>query len=163
MGPSPKAFTPSGRLGSSPGAWGAPNKGNADGAVGILGKPRRVWATALHMDPPKKALCHTFPLGGACIKYCCSCVNTALLQLLGYTSAGRACCCTDLAIFCHAGRVWPPSLRPDPSKKVLCYTCLFSGARNKCRSSCSKHLNVFVYVEPRKPSSEIWIHLCGIS
>ena len=34
-------------LGSWPGAWGAPNKGNADGAVGIFGNAGRVWATAL--------------------------------------------------------------------------------------------------------------------
>ena len=56
-------------LGSSPGTWGAPNKGNADGAVGIFGNFGRVWATALRPDPPKKALCHTCPLGGACNKY----------------------------------------------------------------------------------------------
>ena len=36
----PRLLPPSGGLGSSPGAWGAPNKGNADGAVGIFGKCR---------------------------------------------------------------------------------------------------------------------------
>ena len=56
------------RGGSSPGAWGTLNKGNADGAV-IFGNAGRVWATALRWDPPKKALCHTWPLGGAVIKY----------------------------------------------------------------------------------------------
>ena len=40
-GPSPQAFTPfRGGLGSLPGAWGAPNKGNAEGAEGIFGKLR---------------------------------------------------------------------------------------------------------------------------
>ena len=39
-GPSPRLLLPSGRLGLSPGAWGTPNKGNADGAVGIFGKCR---------------------------------------------------------------------------------------------------------------------------
>ena len=40
-GPSPQAFTPfRGGLGSLPGAWGAPNKGNAEGAEGIFDKLR---------------------------------------------------------------------------------------------------------------------------
>ena len=51
------------------GARGALNKGNADGAVGIFGYTRRVRAPVLRSDPPKKALCHTCPLGGASIKY----------------------------------------------------------------------------------------------
>ena len=51
-GPSPQIYTPSGGLGSSPGAWGAPNKGNADGAVGIFGNTGRVWATTLRTNPP---------------------------------------------------------------------------------------------------------------
>ena len=41
-------------LGSSPGTWGTPNKGNADGAVGIFENAGRVWAPALRLDPPKK-------------------------------------------------------------------------------------------------------------
>ena len=42
-GPSHQAFTPFGELGLFPGAWGAPNKGNADGAEGIFGDAGRVW------------------------------------------------------------------------------------------------------------------------
>ena len=44
-------------------------EGNADEAVGIFGNAGRVWATALRLNPPKKAFCHTYPLGGAVIKY----------------------------------------------------------------------------------------------
>ena len=41
QGAFPQAFTPfRGGLGSLPGAWGAPNKGTADGAEGIFGKLR---------------------------------------------------------------------------------------------------------------------------
>ena len=36
----PRLLPPSGGLGLSPGAWGAPNKGNADGAQGIFGNCR---------------------------------------------------------------------------------------------------------------------------
>ena len=43
------------------------------------------------------ALCHTFTFGGAWNKYRSSCINTALLHLLGHTSASRAGCSTDLA------------------------------------------------------------------
>ena len=43
--------------------------GSSSGTVGIFGNVRRVWATALRPDPPKMALCNTWPLGGACIKY----------------------------------------------------------------------------------------------
>ena len=57
QGAFPLAFTSFGGLGSSP------------GAVGIFGNAGRVWAPALHSDPPKKALCHTCLLGGASIKY----------------------------------------------------------------------------------------------
>ena len=57
-GPSPQAFTPfRGGLGSLPGAWGAPNKGNADGARAFLANSGRVWATALRPVPPKKRPC----------------------------------------------------------------------------------------------------------
>ena len=62
-GPSPQAFTPfRGGLGSLPGAWGAPNKGNADGAEGIFGKlPARVGYGPAPGPTQKKALCHTCP------------------------------------------------------------------------------------------------------
>ena len=53
----PRLLLPSGRFGLSPGAWGAPNKGNADGAVGIFWNSRRVWATDLRPVPPKKRPC----------------------------------------------------------------------------------------------------------
>ena len=65
----PACFYPLRGGGSSPGAWGDPNKGNADGAVGIFGNAGRLWAPALRSDPPKKALYHTCPLGQADIKY----------------------------------------------------------------------------------------------
>ena len=69
-GPSPRLLLPSGRLGSSPGAWGATNKGNADGAVGIFEKCRaRVGYGPVPGPTKKKALCHTCPLGGAWNKY----------------------------------------------------------------------------------------------
>ena len=57
-GPSHQAFTPFGG-GSSPGAWGSPNKGNVDGAVDIFGNAGCVWAPALRPDPPKKRPCAT--------------------------------------------------------------------------------------------------------
>ena len=62
-GPSPQAFTPfRGGLGSSPGAWGAPNKGNAEGAEGIFDKLRaRVGYGPAPGPTQKKALCHTCP------------------------------------------------------------------------------------------------------
>ena len=44
---------------SSLGAWGESFKENADGARGIFGTARRVWATALRLDPPKKWPCAT--------------------------------------------------------------------------------------------------------
>ena len=61
-GPSPKLLPPSGRLGISPGAWGAPNKGNADEAVGIFGNAGCVWAPALRPDPSKKGLVPHLPV-----------------------------------------------------------------------------------------------------
>ena len=62
-GPSPQAFTPfRGGLGSLPGAWGAPNKGNAEGAEGIFDKLRaRVGYGPAPGPTQKKALCHTCP------------------------------------------------------------------------------------------------------
>ena len=54
-GPSPQAFTPfRGGVGSLPGAWGAPNKGNARGPRVFLTNSRRVWATALRRSHPKR-------------------------------------------------------------------------------------------------------------
>ena len=61
-GRSTQAFTHFGGLGSSPGAWGAPNKGNADGAVGIFVNAGRVQALALRSDPPKKGLVPHLPV-----------------------------------------------------------------------------------------------------
>ena len=62
-GPSSQAFTPfRGGLGWSPSAWGAPNKGNADRAVGIFGNAGRVWDPALRLDPPKKGLVPHLPV-----------------------------------------------------------------------------------------------------
>ena len=40
QGAFPRLLPPSRGLGSLPGAWGAPNKGDADGAEGIFGKLR---------------------------------------------------------------------------------------------------------------------------
>ena len=59
----PQAFIPFlGGLDSLPGAWGAPNKGNADGAEGIFGKLRaRVGYGPAPGPTPKKALCHSCP------------------------------------------------------------------------------------------------------
>ena len=69
-GPFPRLSLTLGRLGSSPGALGASNKGNADGAVGIFGKCRaRVCYSPAPGPTIKKALCHTCPLGGAVNKY----------------------------------------------------------------------------------------------
>ena len=69
QGASPRLLPTSRVLGSSPGAWGAPNKGNADGTVGILWNVRCVWAPTLPRTHQKKALCHTCLLGGASNKY----------------------------------------------------------------------------------------------
>ena len=71
VGASPQAFTNFGGGGLFPGAWFAPNKGNADRVVGIFGQTGRVWAPAVPSDSPKKALCHTCPFGGVCNKYRC--------------------------------------------------------------------------------------------
>ena len=51
-GPSPQAFTPFRGLGLLLGTWGAPNKGNADGAKGIFSNAGCVLAMALRLDPP---------------------------------------------------------------------------------------------------------------
>ena len=78
------------------------NKGNAVGAVGIFGECQARVAFSPAPGPTKKGLVPHFHVrlnkyrslrrsksGG--------CNNTALIQLLGGTSAGRAGCGTDLA------------------------------------------------------------------
>ena len=57
QGAFPQGFYPF--QGGSPGVWGAPNKVNADGAIGIFGNAGRVWAPPLYPDPPKKRPCAT--------------------------------------------------------------------------------------------------------
>ena len=55
----PRLLLPSGRLGKSPCAGGAPNKGNADGAVGIF---RKCWARVgcgPALGPTEKRPCAT--------------------------------------------------------------------------------------------------------
>ena len=62
-GPSPQAFTPfRGGLGSLPGAWGAPNKGNADGAEGIFGKLRACVGYGPAPGPTQKGLVPYMPV-----------------------------------------------------------------------------------------------------
>ena len=56
----PQDLTPFGGL--SPGVWGAPDKGNADGAVGIFGNAGREWAPVLRLDPPKKGIVPHLPV-----------------------------------------------------------------------------------------------------
>ena len=51
-GASPQAFTPLWGVGLLPGAWGAPIKGNPDGAERIFGNAGRVWAAALRPVSP---------------------------------------------------------------------------------------------------------------
>ena len=58
QGAFPQAFTPfRGGLGSLPGAWGAPNKGNADGAEGIFGKLRARVGYGPAPGPTQKRSC----------------------------------------------------------------------------------------------------------
>ena len=61
-GPSPRLLLPSGRLGLSPGVWGAPNKGNADGAVGIFRKCRARVGYGPAPGPTEKSLVSHFPV-----------------------------------------------------------------------------------------------------
>ena len=82
------ASTPFRGLGSSPRAWGAPNKGNADGAVSIFGNAGCVWAPTLRPDPPKKGLVPHLPADHH---------RSAPLQVPGSISAGRVICSADLA------------------------------------------------------------------
>ena len=60
----PGFYSRTGGLGLLPGAWSAPNKGNADEAEGIFGNTGHVWATALRLDPHEKPLCCTCPVVG---------------------------------------------------------------------------------------------------
>ena len=57
QGAIPRAFTTLRGLGLLPGAWGTPNKENANGAKGIFGNAGCVWAAALRPDPPLKRPC----------------------------------------------------------------------------------------------------------
>ena len=93
----PRLLPPSGGLGSLPGAWGAPNKGNADGAEGIFDKLRARVGYGPAPGPTQKRPCaiHARKVGRAS--------NTAdhsrsePLQVSGSASAGRVICGTDLA------------------------------------------------------------------
>ena len=89
----PRLLLPSGRFGLSP---GAPNKGNADGAVGIFGNSGCVWATALRLVPPKKKPCAILArkVGRSTntpvpIILVTNWFQTGHLQVLGSTLAGR--------------------------------------------------------------------------
>ena len=64
-GASPRLYPSLEGLGLSPGVWGPPLMGNADGFRGIFGAAGRVWATVLRWTHLKKALCHTHLFGGA--------------------------------------------------------------------------------------------------
>ena len=68
QGAFPQAFTPfRGGLGSLPGAWGASNKGNADGAEGIFGKLRVRVGYGPAPGPTQKRSCaiHALKVGRA--------------------------------------------------------------------------------------------------
>ena len=58
----PRLLLPSGRLGLSPGAWGASNKGNADEAVDIFGKCRARVGYGPALAPTKKGLVPHLPV-----------------------------------------------------------------------------------------------------
>ena len=60
-------FTPFGGLGLLPGTWDVPNKGNADGTIGIFGNVGRVWALPYDRTHLKKALCLIRPVVGRMI------------------------------------------------------------------------------------------------
>ena len=65
-------------------------------------------------------------------------------------------------IFGHAGRTWAPALHPNPPKKRPCAILVqLVGRRTDTAAAVVSTLPVLVYIEPRKPSSETWIHLCG--
>ena len=98
QGAFPTGFYPLSRgLGSLPGAWGAPNKGNAEGAEGIFDKLRARVGYGPASGPTQKRPCaiHARKVGRAS--------NTAdqslsePLQVSGSASAGRVICGTDLA------------------------------------------------------------------
>ena len=63
--PASEAFTPYRGLGLLPGAWGAPNKWNADGAEGIFRNARLgIFCNARRGPTLKTVLCHTCPVVG---------------------------------------------------------------------------------------------------
>ena len=121
QGASPRLLPPSGRLGWSPGAWGAPNKGNADGAVGILGKCRAREGYGPAPGPTRKRPCATLSRSvergtNTAASYRSSFL---LIQLSGLTSAGRAGCGADLAecvsiagFFLRPQGAFPPGYYP---------------------------------------------------
>ena len=92
----PRLLPPSGRLGLFSGAWGALNKGNANGAACIFGNARRVWALVQRPDPPKKSPVPHLPVRWGEYQIPQS-PNTGPLQLSGRTSAGRVYCSTHPA------------------------------------------------------------------
>ena len=98
-GPSPQAFTPfRGGLGSSPGAWSAPNQGNADGAEGIFCKIRaRVGYGPAPGPTQKKGLVPYMPVRWGVHQILQITLDLTPLQMSGSTSAGRVICGTDLA------------------------------------------------------------------
>ena len=104
--------------------------------MGVFGNAGRVWATALRSDPPKKALCHTWPLGGG---------GHQIPQItigLNLSSCRVALRPAVLSV----ARIWPSVSRyleisfglwllpraqaftPRPTeKKALCHTCPLGG------------------------------------
>ena len=52
QGAIPPGFYPLRRMGLLPGAWSAPNKGNADGTEDNFGLAGCMWASVLQPDPP---------------------------------------------------------------------------------------------------------------
>ena len=92
----PRLLLPLGRLGSSPGAWSTPNKGNADGAVGSFGKRRARVGYGPAPGTTKKGLVPHLPVrwGKQQIPQY---RNTAPIQLSGRTSVGCVYCGTDPA------------------------------------------------------------------
>ena len=144
-------------MGLSPGAWGAPNKGNADGAEGIFGNCRmRVGYGPAPGPTIKKALCHTCPFGGAGNKYRSPAFWPASFFILRsqgafppgfyllwegwiYRPAPEAPLIRGMPT--GRGHFWklPDAcgLRPctrTHHKKALCHTCPFGGASNKYHS-----------------------------
>ena len=97
-GPFPQAFTPfRGGLGSSPGAWGAYNKGNADGAEGIFGQtPGACGLRLCARSYPKKGLVPYMPVRWGVHSNTADQSRSAHIHVPGSTSAGCVICSTDL-------------------------------------------------------------------